>query len=45
MPWLTLAIGDLIIKLIVALVMLIPFRLLIIKINDFADLKIKNLNY
>ena len=44
-PWFTLAIGDLMIKLIVALIMLIPFRLLIIKINDFADLKIKNLNY
>ena len=44
-PWFTLAIGDLMIKLIVALLMLIPFRLLIIKINDFADLKIKNLNY
>ena len=45
LPWFTLAIGDLIIKLIVALIMLVPFRLLIIKINDFADLKIKNLNY
>ena len=44
-PWVTLALGDLIIKLIVALVMLIPFRLLISKINDFADLKIKKFNY
>ena len=42
LPWFTLAIGDLIIKLIVALIMLVPFRLLIIKINDFADIKIKN---
>ena len=44
-PWLTLALGDLFVKLIVALIMLIPFRMFISKINDFADLKIKNLNY
>lgn len=44
-PWFTLALGDLTVKLIVALIMLIPFRLLISKINEFADLKIKNLNY
>ena len=44
-PWVTLALGDLAIKLIVALVMLIPFRLLISKINDFTDLKIKKFNY
>jgi len=44
-PWFTLALGDLAVKLIVALIMLIPFRLLISKVNSFADLKIKNLNY
>ena len=44
-PWFTLALGDLAVKLLVALIMLIPFRLFISKINDFADLKIKNLNY
>ena len=44
-PWITLAFGDLAVKLIVALIMLIPFRLLLNKINDFADLKIKNLHY
>ena len=44
-PWFTLALGDLAVKLIVALIMLIPFRLLMIKINDYADLKIRNLNY
>ena len=44
-PWFTLALGDLTVKLFVALIMLIPFRLLVIKINNFADLKIKNLNY
>ncbi len=44
-PWFSLALGDLAVKLFVALIMLIPFRLLIRKINDFAELKIKNLNY
>tara|TARA_B100000579_G_C22802264_1_gene840563 strand:+ start:343 stop:888 length:546 start_codon:yes stop_codon:yes gene_type:complete len=44
-PWLTLALGDLAVKLVVAVIMLIPFRLLLSKINDFADLQIKNLNY
>ena len=44
-PWFSLALGDLAVKLIVALVMLIPFRLLISKIGDFTDLKMKNLNY
>ena len=44
-PWFTLALGDFAVKLIVALIMLIPFRLLISKVNSFADLKIKNLNY
>lgn len=44
-PWFTLALGDLMVKLIVALIMLIPFRLLISKINNFAELKTKNLNY
>ena len=45
MPWFTLALGDLAVKLAVALIMLIPFRLLINKINDFSNLKVKNLNY
>ena len=44
-PWVTLALGDLIVKLIVALVMLIPFRLLKSKINDITDLKVKKFNY
>tara|TARA_B100000767_G_C19623709_1_gene475217 strand:+ start:98 stop:631 length:534 start_codon:yes stop_codon:yes gene_type:complete len=34
MPWVTLAFGDLFVKLLMALLMLIPFRLLIIKIHD-----------
>ncbi len=44
-PWLSLAFGDLIVKLLVALIMLIPFRLLLNKIGDFTNLKVKNLNY
>ena len=43
--WVSLALGDLAVKLIVALIMLIPFRLCIDKIRDFTDLKFKNLNY
>ena len=44
-PWVTLALGDLVVKLIVALIMLIPFRLLISKINDITDVKVKKFNY
>ncbi len=44
-PWFTLALGDLAVKLVVALIMLIPFRVFIIRINDIADLKIKNSQY
>ena len=36
-PWLSLAFGDLAVKLFIALVMLIPFRLLVNKINDFSE--------
>tara|TARA_B100001057_G_scaffold467868_1_gene526419 strand:- start:102 stop:647 length:546 start_codon:yes stop_codon:yes gene_type:complete len=35
-PWVTLALGDLAVKLLIALGMLIPFRLLISKIKDFS---------
>ena len=44
-PWFTLALGDLIVKLIVALIMLVPFRMFISRINDFTDLKFKDLKY
>ena len=44
-PWFTLALGDLAVKLIVALVMLTPFRFLICEINDLGNLNLKNLNY
>jgi queuosine precursor transporter len=33
-PWVTLAFGDLFVKLLMAFLMLIPFRLLILKISD-----------
>ena len=36
-PWLSLAFGDLVVKLFIALVMLIPFRILINRIKDFSD--------
>jgi queuosine precursor transporter len=35
--WLTLSFGDLIVKILVALIMLIPFRLLLIHIKEMAD--------
>ena len=38
-PWVTLAIGDLFVKLLMALLMLIPFRLLIFKIRDLNEKK------
>ena len=36
-PWLTLALGDLIVKLFITLIMLIPFRLLLNKIRDYTE--------
>jgi len=36
-PWLTLAFGDLTIKLLITLIMLIPFRLLLNKIKDYSE--------
>jgi len=36
-PWVTLAFGDLSVKLVITLAMLIPFRLLINKIKDFSE--------
>jgi len=41
LPWLSLAFGDLTVKLFVALVMLIPFRLFINKIKDYEPLNKK----
>jgi uncharacterized PurR-regulated membrane protein YhhQ (DUF165 family) len=36
-PWASLAIGDLAVKFIIALVMLIPFRLLLSRIKDVSS--------
>jgi uncharacterized integral membrane protein (TIGR00697 family) len=36
-PWITLAFGDLFVKFLMALLMLIPFRLLIFKIKDLNE--------
>ena len=36
-PWFSLAIGDLAVKLFIALAMLVPFRLFINKIRDFSE--------
>ena len=38
-PWFTLSLGDLAVKIFVALVMLIPFRILMFSITDFSSLK------
>ena len=43
-PWITLALGDLTIKLIITLLMLIPFRLLLNNIKDYADNPISKMN-
>ena len=42
--WLSLSLGDLAVKVIVALTMLIPFRLLMNRIIDFSSIKKANLN-
>ncbi len=36
-PWVTLALGDLSVKLLISLLMLIPFRILLNYIKDFTD--------
>ena len=36
-PWVSLALGDLAVKIFIAITMLIPFRLLIHKIKDYSD--------
>ena len=40
-PWVTLSLGDLFVKLLVALTMLIPFKILLTRINEITDLKVK----
>ena len=39
-PWVTLAMGDLLVKFLMTLLMLIPFRLLMFKISDFNSKKL-----
>ena len=41
-PWISLAVGDLSVKLFIALSMLIPFRLLLSSISDLSEKRIKN---
>jgi len=36
-PWISLAFGDLSVKLLITLAMLIPFRLLVNRIRDFTE--------
>ena len=36
-PWVTLALGDLVVKLIITLLMLVPFRILLSRIKDYTD--------
>ena len=36
-PWVTLALGDLLVKLFITLLMLIPFRLLLKNIKDYTE--------
>lgn len=36
-PWVTLAVGDLLVKFLITLIMLIPFRILLNKIKDFSE--------
>ena len=44
-PWITLAFGDLAVKLIITLAMLIPFRLLLNKIKDYSENSASNLKF
>tara|TARA_Y100001958_G_C21211711_1_gene537376 strand:- start:1059 stop:1652 length:594 start_codon:yes stop_codon:yes gene_type:complete len=38
-PWFTLALGDLTVKFLIALLMLVPYRLLVFKIRYFSEYK------
>ena len=43
-PWVTLALGDLAVKILIAITMLIPFRLLINEIRDYSDSSTSKVN-
>ena len=45
LPWITLAFGDLAVKLIITIAMLIPFRLLLNKIKDYSENSASNLKF
>jgi len=42
-PWITLALGDLAVKLFITLIMLIPFRFLIDKIKDYSETNVSRI--
>ena len=44
-PWLSLAVGDLVVKLLVAIIMLIPFRIFLNKIVNSSQLNLKKVNF
>jgi hypothetical protein len=39
-PWISLALGDFAVKILIAMCMLIPFRILILTIKDYSDKRI-----
>ena len=43
--WVTLSFGDLVVKLLVSLLMLIPFRILVYRIKEFPNLRQNYNNY
>ena len=44
-PWFTLALGDLAVKLLITLMMLIPFRLLLNKIKDYSESSVSKVKH
>lgn len=42
-PWLSLAFGDLVVKILVALTMLVPFRIFIKNFKDFSQIHMKKI--
>ena len=43
-PWITLAVGDLTVKLLIALSMLVPFRILLKRIKDVTESSLPKIN-
>ena len=41
-PWVTLALGDFVVKVLMVFIMLVPFRIIVSKLKDFSD---KNISY